>query len=173
MTAPASSKPFVITRTFAAPRALVWQVWTQPEHMGRWFSPKGFARVSARMDLRPGGIFLYGLKAPNGLEMWGKWIFREITPPERLVWEQCFSNAEGGVERHPMAREWPLRMLSTATFTEADGQTTIRLEWTTLDASPSEQKLFDDSHGSMQGGWTGTFDQLEAYLANPATGGSA
>lgn len=173
MTASSTSKPFIISRSFAAPRALVWEVWTQTEHMGRWFSPKGFSRISARMDLRPGGIFLYGLKTPDGLALWGKWIFREVTPPERLVWEQSFSNADGGVERHPMAKEWPLRMLSTATFTEADGKTTIRLEWTTLDASPTEQKTFDDSHGSMQGGWTGTFDQLEAYLAGPAKGGCA
>jgi uncharacterized protein YndB with AHSA1/START domain len=173
MTAIPASPHFIISRSFAAPRALVWQVWTQAEHMGRWFSPKGFTRTAARMDLRPGGIFHYGLKAPNGLELWGKWIFREVTPPERLVWEQTFSDAAGGVTRHPMAKDWPLRMLSTATFTETDGRTTIRLEWTTLDATAPEQKVFDDSHGSMQGGWTGTFDQLEAYLAGDQKGGCA
>ena len=80
-----------------------------------------------------------------------------------LVPEDCVGDIEEGPHRDNL-RDLG-RMLSTATFTEADGRTTIRLEWTTLDATAPEQKVFDDSHGSMQGGWTGTLDQFEAYLA--------
>lgn len=173
MTAPAASKPFIISRSFDAPRTLVWQVWTQAEHLGRWFSPKGLTPDFARMDLRSGGNFHYGMKTPDGGTMWGKWIFREVTPPERLVWEHSFSDAQGGITRHPMAPNWPLQMLSVATFTETAGKTTVRLEWTTLNATPSEQKVFDDAHGGMTGGWTGTFEQLEAYLAGLRNGGRA
>jgi uncharacterized protein YndB with AHSA1/START domain len=64
-----------------------------------------------------------------------------------------------------MAPNWPLQMLSVATFVEVDGKTTVTLNWTTLNATLAEQKTFDDAHGGMTGGWTGTFEQLEAYLA--------
>lgn len=64
-----------------------------------------------------------------------------------------------------MAPDWPREMLSIATFAEAAGRTTVRLEWTTLNATATEQKVFDDAHGGMTGGWTGTFDQLDSYLA--------
>jgi uncharacterized protein YndB with AHSA1/START domain len=160
-----SSPPFIISRTFDAPRALVWQVWTQTEHLMRWFSPKGLTNVHAALDLRPGGTLHYCLRTPDGGEMWGKWVFREVSPPERLVWVHSFSDAQGGTTRHPMAADWPLEMLSTATFTETGGRTTVRLEWIALNATPAEQKVFDDQHGGMRGGWTGTFDQLQSYLA--------
>ena len=165
MSSPTTSKPFVISRTFVAPRTLVWDAWTKPEHLARWMSPKGMAPAVTRMDLRPGGCYHYSLKMPQGGEMWGKWVLREVVPPERLVWEHAFSNPEGGLTRHPMAPNWPLQMLSVATFAEAAVKTTVTLHWTTLNATPSEQKTFDDAHGGMTGGWTGTFEQLEAYLA--------
>lgn len=172
MTSPAPSKPFTISRTFEAPRALLWQVWTQPEHLGRWFSPKGVTPVSGKMDLRTGGSYHYCLRTPDGNDMWGKWVFREVTPPERMIWVHSFSDAQGGTTRHPMAANWPLEMLSRATFTESGGKTTVTLEWTALNATPAEQKVFDDSHGSMRGGWTGTFEHLEAYLTEFRKGGA-
>lgn len=170
MTSSAPSKPFIISRTFAAPRALLWEVWTRPEHLMRWFGPRGFTAPIARLDLRSGGGFHFCLRNAENVEMWGKWVFREVAPPERLVWVHSFSDAQGGVTRHPMAPTWPLEMLTVVTFTESAGRTTVRLEWTALNASATEQKTFDDSHGSMNGGWTGTFEQLEAYLAEVQKG---
>jgi uncharacterized protein YndB with AHSA1/START domain len=156
---------FVISRTFNAPRDLVWKAYTERDRLMQWFGPKGFTMQAASLDLRPGGLFHYCMQAPNGADMWGKWIFREITKPERLVYTVSFSDAAGGVTRHPMSANWPLETLSTATLTEQDGKTTIALQWTTLNATDEEQKTFDASHDGMRMGFTGAFDQLEEYLA--------
>jgi uncharacterized protein YndB with AHSA1/START domain len=65
-----------------------------------------------------------------------------------------------------MSATWPLEMLSTVTFEETAGKTTLSIRWSALNATEAEQKTFDESHASMSGGWSGTFGQLEDYLAN-------
>lgn len=156
---------FTISRTVDAPRALVWKAFTQREHLMRWFGPKGFTMPACTLDLRPGGIFHYGMRAPDGAEMWGKWIFREVVAPQRLVVIVSFSDKDGGVTRHPMAPDWPLETLSTTTFSEHQGKTTITIEWSAHNATEAERNAFRAGYASMQQGWGGTFDQLDAYLA--------
>src|SRR5882762_3903510 len=160
-----STREFVITRVFDAPRELVWKAWTERDRLMQWFGPKGFTMSTAKMDFRPGGIFHYCLQSPDGKEMWGKFVYREIVAPERIVLVNSFSDEAGGITRHPMSATWPLEMLSTTTFIEQGGKTTLNLEWAPLNATEAERKTFDDAHEGMKGGWTGTFDQLAAYLA--------
>ena len=107
---------FVISRVFDAPRELVFKVFTDPNHMMHWWGPKGYTVIAAKMDLRPGGIYHYGLKAPDGATMWGKFVYREIVAPERLVFVNCFSDEAGHITRHPLSPIWPLELLSTITF---------------------------------------------------------
>lgn len=164
-TAEKTSKPFVIERQFKAPRALVFAALTQPEHLMHWMSPPGMGMSRCTVDLRPGGVFHYGLEAPGGLAMWGKWIYREIVPPERLVVVVQFSDEAGGVTRHPLAADWPLSTLSTTTLTESSGVTTLHLEWRALDALEAEEALFNNSHASMTQGWGGSMDNLAAHLS--------
>ncbi len=163
-----AAKPgeFVITRTFDAPRSLVWQVWTEAEHMKQWYGPKEVTTPVAKMDFRPGGMFHYCMQTPDGHKMWGKAVYREITPPERVVWINSFSDEAGGLTRHPGATLWPLEMLTVATFDEYDGKTLLTLTWTAHNATAEEQKVFDDNHPNMTMGWTGSFDRLAAYLAS-------
>jgi len=156
---------FVISRTFDAPRELVWEAWTNPEHMKHWWGPKGCAVRSAKMDLRPGGIYHYCMRTPDGRDMWGKFVYREIVAPERLVFVNSFSDETGGLTRHPMSPTWPLEMLSTFTLVEQEGRTTLTIEWLPLNANEVERKTFDDGRSGMTGGWTGTLDQLAEYLA--------
>ena len=156
---------FVITRVFDAPRELVFQAWTECEHLQRWFGPKGFAMFSCENDLRPGGAFHYGLRAPRGEDMWGKWVYREIVPPERLVFIGSFSDPEGRLTRHSMAPNWPLETLTTLTFAEHEGRTTLTLRAVPHGATESEGKTFKAGHDSMRGGWGGTLDQLVEHLA--------
>ena len=158
------SAPFLLQRDLAAPRDLVFAALTQAEHLPQWMSPPGMTMSHCRLDLRPGGVFHYGLRGPGGATMWGQWIFREIVAPERLTVVVQFSDAEGGVTRHPLAPQWPLSTLSTTTLTEAGGVTTLRLEWRALDATDAEEQLFDASHAGMSMGWGGTLDQLSAHL---------
>jgi uncharacterized protein YndB with AHSA1/START domain len=156
---------FVFKRVLAAPRALVWKVWSDPEHLLQWFSPAGMTMTTCTMDLRPGGCFLYCLRFPDGSDMWGKWVFREVAAPERMVWIHGFADAAGQRSRHPLAPGWPLEMLSTLRFEERGGQTELSLRMSAHNASPSEQLVFDNSHASMEMGWGGTLLQLDAHLA--------
>src|SRR5207249_2545205 len=107
-------KLFVISRTFDAPRELFWKAWTEADRLKEWFGPKGVTISHCTLDLRPGGIFHYSMRTADGHEMWGKWTFREIIPPERLVSIVSFSDALGGVTRHPMSATWPHETLSKA-----------------------------------------------------------
>jgi len=158
---------FFIQREFDAPRERVWKAWTEAERLGKWWGPKGFDIVSVKLDLRPGGTFHYGLKSPEGLEMWGKFIFREIVPQERLVFVVSFADAEGALARHPMSPDWPLTTLSTVTFTDAGaGKTRVTVRWVPYEATEAERKTFEAGKDSMRQGWTGTFDRLDSYLAN-------
>jgi uncharacterized protein YndB with AHSA1/START domain len=160
-----SETTFVIRRTFDAPRDLVWKAYTEPERLAQWWGPKGFTMISTKVDLRPGGIFHYGMRAPNGTEMWGKFIYREIVPPERLVFIVSFSDEQGGVTRHPFSATWPLEVMNTVTLTEADGKTTVTIVGGPHAASEEERETFKAAHDGMQAGFKGTFDQLAEYLA--------
>ena len=161
----ADNTDFVISRVLDAPRELVWKVFSEPERMKEWWGPKGFTVIASKMDFRPGGIYHYGMQAPNGAAMWGKFVYREIVPPERMVFINSFSDEDGGVTRHPMSPSWPLEMLSTFTFEELPGgKTRFTLRWRAYNASAEEQKTFDAAHDSMNQGWGGTLEQLTAYL---------
>lgn len=155
---------FVISRTFDAPRALLFSVWTEPRHLQQWFSPKGFTVLKALLDLRPGGTYHYGMLTPQGTEMWGKWLIREIVAPEKLVWINTFSDPQGGLTRHPFSPQWPLHMMTTVTFDEQDGKTTVTIRWSPYQATEAECKEFDARRDSMKQGWGGTLDNLEAYV---------
>jgi uncharacterized protein YndB with AHSA1/START domain len=166
MTATATqSKDFVISRVFDAPRDPVWQCFTDAERMKQWWGPKGVKIVKSDMDLRPGGTYHYGMEMPDGKVMWGKFVYREITPPERIVFINSFSDEKGGVTRHPMSPGWPLQLLSVFTFEEQPGgKTKFTIRWSPHNATALEQQTFDAGHASMTGGWSGTLDQFEAYL---------
>ncbi len=161
-----TAKDFVLTRVFDAPRDLVWKAFTEPERMKQWWGPKGFKVIASKMDLRPGGSYHYGMQAPDGKAMWGKFVYREIVPPEKLVFINSFSDEKGGLTRHPMAPTWPLEMLSVFTFEDLGGKTRFTIRWAPHNASEEERKTFDAGHDSMTQGWGGTMEQLAAYLAS-------
>ncbi len=158
-------KPFEITRVFDAPRDKVWKAWTEAERLKQWWGPAGFKVHTSKVDLRPGGIFHYGMKAPDGSDMWGRFTYREIKAPERLVFIVSFSDPKGGLTRHPGHAAWPLETLSTVTFTEQGGKTKVTVQWIPADSSTeAERKTFDEGRDSMKQGWGGTMDQFAAYL---------
>ncbi len=163
---------FVITRTFNAPRELVWKVCTEPAHMQHWMGPKRAGPAAdaesslrvAKMEFRVGGTYHYCMKMGPG-EMWGKIVYREIVPPERIVYIQSLSNEKGEIATHPMSPTWPREMLSTFQFTEQSDKTTLTITWTPYNATELERKTFDGGRKSMHGGWTGSLDNLTEYLA--------
>jgi uncharacterized protein YndB with AHSA1/START domain len=86
------TKPLVVTRTFAAPRPLVFKAWSTAEHMKRWFSPEGFTVPEAEIDFRPGGTCAICMRSPAGQDMWSRGKYIEVSPPDRLVFTSEVAN---------------------------------------------------------------------------------
>ncbi len=162
-----SAWPFTIAREFNAPRDVVWKAWTEQEQFKQWFGPKGCTMTTANMDFRVGGVFHYCMVLPQGMEMWGIFNYREIVPPEKIVWVNSFSDKDGGITRHPFSKApWPLKMLGEVTFAEMGGKTTVTVKSAPFEATDEETQTFIAANGGMTQGWTGTFQQLAEYLAN-------
>lgn len=157
---------FRISRELAAPRELVFRAWTEADRLAAWMGPKGFVVAKNHLDLRPGAIYHYHLTGPNGAEMWGKWVFRDIVAPERLVMVSSFSDAEGNTARAPFSGNWPLETLSIIELEAlAPDRTRLNLTWIPLNATDEERATFIAEHPGMNRGWSGTIEQLDAYLA--------
>ncbi len=158
-------EPFIISRVFRAPRALVYQVHTDPAHLSRWMGPAGATVVKLELDLRAGGECHYGYAAPGGEKTWGKQLYREVVPNEKLVFLQSFSDEQGAICRHPMAPTWPLQMLATTTFEDAGpGETNVTVTWQPYEAEAAALATFDGARAGMTQGFGGMFANLEAYL---------
>jgi uncharacterized protein YndB with AHSA1/START domain len=157
---------YTTTRLLKAPRSLVYEVHTKPEHLAQWLSLPGFKVIHAEMNFVVGGTYHYGLEGPNGMQLWGKQSFQEIVPNERLVYIQSFSDRDGGVARHPASPHWPLEMLATVTFKDAgEGNTKLTLSWLPHNSDEAGEQAFEAARKSMDGGFDGMFTNLDAYLA--------
>jgi uncharacterized protein YndB with AHSA1/START domain len=160
----ANQSELVITRVLDAPRELVFQVWSQDEHLKHWWGPEGFEWGYSKLDFRPGGTFLYQMRAPQGFEMWGKFVYLEIEAPERIVFVNSFSDPEGHTIRAPFSADFPLEVRNVITFTEQDGKTLLTLRGGPIHATEAEHAFFHGMKDSMNQGFNGTFNQLVAYL---------
>lgn len=159
---------FFINRSFQAPLEKMFEVWTTPEHLARWVAPTGFTLKYVKADIKPGGESFYSMTDPSGQHtMYGKAKYLEISKPHRIVYTQQFADEKGNVARHPMSPTWPETMLTTVVFTaEGPNQTRVTLTWELTDkATPVEADTFVKARSGMYGGWTGSFDQLDGYLA--------
>lgn len=140
----------VITRAFHAPRQRVFAAWTQPEHVTRWWGPQGFSMLICEIDLRPGGRWRYVLRAPDGHEFAFSGVYREIVPPERLIYTDGYEGLPGH------------EAIVTLVFDERDGTTTI--------VSTSRYQSIEDRDAhiasGMQQGMTETLDRLARHLAD-------
>lgn len=160
---------FTISRTFDAPRDLVWQVHTEPEHLTRWWGPKGCKLGVERLEFRPGGLFHYVMRYSNGAEMWGRFFYRELEAPTRMVYFSSFANEKGGIARAPFG-QLPFELQNTVTLTEANGKTTLSIHTIPFGANDEEIAFFNNLREtkSLEQGFGGTLDQLAAYLAGMA-----
>jgi uncharacterized protein YndB with AHSA1/START domain len=161
----AGHEEFSISRVFDAPRELVWNALTEPAHLDQWWGPKGCPTHVAKLELRPGGTFLYCMKMPDGKEWWGKWVYREIVPPEKLVSVVSFTDEKGNPKRHPMSPTWPLEVLSIATLAAEGDKTKLTVRSIAINATAEERKTFYEGFKSMEQGFTGTWNQLAEHLA--------
>lgn len=157
---------FVINRTFEAPIKTVFDMWVNPEHLKQWLPPTGFKMEFIKADVKVGGTSFYSMKNAQGLTMYGKSTYKEITPTSCIVYSQIFCDENGKVSRHPMAPTWPETMLSTIIFA-SENENLTRVTVTTEiigEATTEEREMFKNARGGMTQGWSGSFDKLDDYL---------
>jgi len=144
-----AGRTLVITRTFRAPRALVWNAWTDPKLLLKWFGPRHHMATKIEGDFRIGGTFRRCLAATDGSgDVWLGGAYREIVPMERLV----FTFQWDGAQETPTNE-----MLVTLTFEDDGADTKMTLQQT---------KLRDiDQRDAHNEGWSSSFDRLEELLA--------
>lgn len=149
-------KDLTITRVFNAPRPLVFAAYTEPQHLMRWWGPTEYPMASCTVDLRPGGKWHYCMKSrTTGDEAWGIAIYSEIKPPERLVYTDAFSDAEGNLNQElPMAEV-------TMMFEDAGNGTRVVM----TSKYPNEEALQAVVQMGMIEGITETMGQLDTLLA--------
>ena len=145
-----SERELVVTRTFNAPARIVFEAWTEPELLKRWWGPKstGVTLLSCEADVRVGGSyrFEFGPDASKPMAFFGKYL--EVTPHSRLVWTNDESN-DGAV--------------TTVTFEEKGGKTLLVMH----ERYPSKEAL-DGAIAGMEGGMRETFEQLDELLVATA-----
>ncbi len=143
-----SDRELVTIRAFDAPRELLWEVWTSPEHLPKWLlGPEGWTMPVCESDLRVGGAWHFGWRKEDGCEMSITGEYREVTPPERLVATETWDG------------DWP-ETLNTLVFTE-DGERTVVTQTILY---PSLEARDAALATGMQHGMDAGFDRLDAYL---------
>jgi uncharacterized protein YndB with AHSA1/START domain len=145
-----SDVELVVTRTFNAPRKLIFEAWTNPKYLPQWMlGPEGWTMPVCEIDLRIGGSWHFVWRKSNGTEMEMRGTYREIKPPERLVSTESWGTP------------WP-DTLNTLVLTEEAGKTTMTL--TIL--YPSKEARAAATQTGMTNGMATTFERLETYLAS-------
>jgi uncharacterized protein YndB with AHSA1/START domain len=148
-----------LTRLIAAPRAVVWRCWTEPELIKQWFTPRPWTSPVVEIDLRPGGASYMLFRGPNGEEFPNRGVYLEIVPQQRLVFTDAY--VEAWV---PSAEPF---MTATISFSDADGGTHYEARvrhWTEEAKKRHEAMGFHD-------GWGKATDQLEELAKRLAAAG--
>ena len=147
-----SDLEIVITRSFNAPRDLVWEAMSKPELIKQWlYGPPGWTMTLCEDDLRVGGTFRWGWSGPDGIEMAMHGVYREVAPPERIVRTEVFDfgcDAQSGEQ------------LATVLLTEDNNKTNLTL--TVL--YPSKEVRDGALASGMEKGVEAGYDRLEEML---------
>lgn len=144
-----TDREIVLTRVFDAPRERVFDAFSKPELLKRWFGPRGWSLDVCEVDLRPGGTFRFVMQGPNGHRMGMRGVYREVVPPERSVHMESFD-------------DYPGESQVTAVFTEKDGKTTLTA--TVLYPSAEVRDLVLKS--GMEHGAAESYDKLAELLGS-------
>ncbi|HEX4602894.1 MAG TPA: SRPBCC domain-containing protein [Candidatus Angelobacter sp.] len=153
------ARALVITRTFDAPRELVWKAWTDPERMKLWWGPECFTSPACKIDLRVGGRVHACMRSPQGQEYWNIGVYLEIVEPLRLVYTDHFADEKGNIvpaSHYGLPGDWPPETFVTVTFEDIDGKTRMTLRHAGIPAG-----VMSEMTGA---GWNGSLDKLAASL---------
>lgn len=157
-----SRDAIVMERTFNAPAAVVWQMWTQPEHFKRWYAPGGFTVPVAEMDVRVGGRHLFCMErqTPDGsMKFWSAGEYTEVVPNTRLVYTDRPADEHGNpvspANEMAGAGDYPAATVVTIELEDLGGRTRMVV---------THAGLGEGGQGAS-GGWNMAFDKLAEYLA--------
>jgi uncharacterized protein YndB with AHSA1/START domain len=142
-----TSLGLTVSRVIDAPRALVFQAWTDPAQVARWWGPKGFVTTHCDMDIRPNGRYRVCMRSPEGTDHWKIGIYREIFAPERIVFTFAWEDAAGRPGNETTI---------TVTFEALGQKTRLTLSQTGFDTIDNR-----DSHIK---GWTSCLERFGEYM---------
>ncbi len=161
---PNEKERMVITRVFDAPRALVWEAWTNPKYVMQWWGPNGFTSPVCKIDFRVGGKFLCCMRSPDGWEGYNGGEYHEIVPHEKIVYSMYFADADGnkvdpaeqGIEHEAIENAHDVVIFEDY----GNGQTKVTL----IGNEPME----DAKNSGQLEGWNQQLDKVAAILAGLA-----
>jgi uncharacterized protein YndB with AHSA1/START domain len=145
-----TDREVVLTRVFDAPRRMVFDAFTKPELLKRWFGPRGWSLVVCEIDLKVGGAFRFVLRGPDGRDMGMRGVYRELAPPERSVHVESFD-------------DFPGESQVTTLLVEQGGKTTL----TATVLYPSQEVRDAVIQSGMEHGAAESYDKLAELLASP------
>ncbi len=146
-------REIITTRVINAPRERVWQAWTEPDRLIKWWGPKGFTNTFHEINIAPGGVWRFMMHGPDGTDYPNKIIFKEVKKPERLVYDHS-DDGETELDHH---------FSSTVTFEDlGNGKTKL-----TMHAVFATREQYEEvkKFGAVEGG-NQTLDRLEQHLAS-------
>ncbi len=152
-----------LERVFDAPRELVWRAWTDPELLARWYGP-GVETVIHGFDLATEGAWKNEMRIGDNSD-YQMMVFKEVTPPERLVWHHFSTDADWNVISNPMMPDWPRVLLTTVELQAQDGKTNLRFSQVPHESSQAEIACFESMIDGMSGGWGKGFEVMDEILA--------
>ncbi len=137
-----SDREIILSREFDAPRELVWEAWTNPVHLVKWWGPQGFTTTIHEMDVRPGGVMRHTMHGPDGTNYANKSHFVEVVRPERIVYQHGGGKEGGGPA---------VQFMATWTF-EALGPRRSRLTIHQVFPTPEVRAIIVNTYGAIEGG---------------------
>ena len=154
---------YVLDRMFDAPREMVWQAWTKPELLARWYGP-GVETIIHEFNLQVGGFWLNEMKWGDN-SMLSKAVFTKIEPNELLVWDHSAADENWNVVANPMMPDWPTTLATTVSFEDVGAKTKVRLVWTPVNATQAELDCFSGAMANMGRGWESGYAIMDEIFA--------
>ena len=166
----AGAEQFVINRSFDAPIETVFEMWVKPEHFSRWLAPTGMEMQFMRDEIKVGATTLLSHGRQRHDHVRPRPLRGNHAAHDRLVYTQQFCDEHENLARHPMAPTWPATMRSTVDFNaEGPDTTRVTVTWEVAgDATAEEMATFIGARAGMTQGWSGSFQKLDALLAEQA-----
>lgn len=160
----------IITRHLDAPRAKVWQAWTNPENIKKWWGPKTFTATYASIDLREDRKYLFCIRSSEGKDIWSTGIYREIVANQRLVMTNSFSDEHGNIvsaEYYGMDPNLPLESTITVSFDDHHMPSVGHEHHTMLTLQYDDvSSIRETDLQALRTCWKESFDKLADYLKN-------